>query len=237
MDNSKHVASEYLNTQVLEVWFKTKADVTCGNEQRLWFYTTKMAENLQLGLKLTPTVIILNLDHRQNSQQPPFFCTSHFPHIACKVWASLAAKQTLYIYIRYPQHWPFNTDHVDKIKQKGSCKVACRMQGRRNYLKNNSVCTKLIYANVSSVFIECSCSKEYGTSCGLIQASSSLTGDLCLITAVSSTTIDFSFCEFHFNLDSKVSKRVIFFSCDCIWEVSLTGRWPVLPLTQWVLLG
>lgn len=60
MDNSKHVASEYLNTQVLEVWFKTKADVTCGNEQRLWFYTTKMAENLQLGLKLTPTVIILN---------------------------------------------------------------------------------------------------------------------------------------------------------------------------------
>lgn len=46
MDNSKHVASEYLDTQVLEVWFKTKADVTCGNEQRLWFYTTKMAENL-----------------------------------------------------------------------------------------------------------------------------------------------------------------------------------------------
>lgn len=85
------------------------------------------------------------------------------------------------------------------------------MQGRRNYLKNKSVCTKLIYANVSSAFIECSCSKEYGTSCGLIQASSSLTGDLCLITAVSSTTIDFSFCEFHFNLDSKVSKRVIFF--------------------------
>lgn len=85
------------------------------------------------------------------------------------------------------------------------------MQGRRNYLKNKSVCTKLIYANVSSVFIECSCSKEYGTSCGLIQASSSLTGDLCLITAVSSMTIDFSFCEFHFNLDSKVSKRVIFF--------------------------
>lgn len=76
MDNSKHVASEYLDTQVLEVWFKMKADVTCGNEQRVWFYTTKIAENLQLGLKLSPTVIILNLDHRQNSQQPPFLCTS-----------------------------------------------------------------------------------------------------------------------------------------------------------------